>query len=119
MLFRSGDTKALLQLAADVPGADAPAPGADAPAPAGAPVEPGAAWEVGLWRPMSSAERLVSLQAGWPHVVSALELAAGDAVELQPDGRDAGTGTPRLLLNVQRACGRAAVEARASPAPAV
>ena len=52
--------------------------------------------------------QLLSLQAGWPAVVSSLLLHPGHIVDLQPDGREPsadGTSRPRLLLSVRRPAG--------------
>lgn len=62
--------------------------------------------------------QLLSLQAGWPSVVSSLLLHPGDTVDLQPDGRELsadGTSRPRLLLSVRRSAAPGATPGQPAP----
>lgn len=57
-------------------------------------------WNVGIWRP-SHDKHLVSLQAGWPTVVSCLRLQRGQVLEFQPCGRVdfEGSSIPRIMIS--------------------
>ena len=59
-------------------------------------------WNIGLWRP-KDAQNFVSFQAGWPALVSQLQLQAGQVVEFQPHGQVEVDGSfiPMILLSIK------------------
>jgi hypothetical protein len=63
-------------------------------------------WVVGTWRPKrASTTEMLSLQAGWPAVITDLSLGPGFTVELVQDGHETmpdDTTRPRILMRLER-----------------